>query len=85
MTWLWIALGVLAALAGVRYRHRLAAGRRTGGRPRVDDDAVRRIIEEGSIDAGGGDDVEPLDLDEAARAEEEFWEESWDDPEEFRP
>ena len=87
MTWLWIVFGALAALAGVRYRQRLAAGRRASDGPSVDDDAVRRIIEEGSLDAAGdeGDD-EPLDLDEAARAEREFWEESsWDDPEEFRP
>lgn len=80
MTWIWILLGGLVGLAGLRYRSRLRAADRPGPPPAVDDEALRRILEEGSLPA---EDDEPLDLDEAARAEEEFWSESWDDPEEF--
>lgn len=80
MTWLWMALGALAAIAGLRYRARLRAGR-GGGPPRVDDEAVRRIMEEGRLHSG---DDEPLDMREAARAEEEFWNQPWDEPEEYR-
>jgi hypothetical protein len=46
----------------------------------VDDDALRRILETGSLP---GEDDDPLDMDAAARAEEEFWRESWDEPEEY--
>jgi hypothetical protein len=80
MTWLWILFGVLAALAGIRYRARLRSGHPHG--PTVDDDAIRRILDEGTL-MTTEDDEEPLDLDEVARAEEEFWSESWDEPEEF--
>ncbi len=57
---------------------------RSGAGPRVDDDAVRRILHTGRLGAGDDDDA-PLDMDEAARAEEEFFGESWDEPEELRP
>ena len=80
MSWIWIVLAALALLAGFRYLARLRATRRSAGSPAVDDDAVRRILETGVIDA---DDEEALDLDQAARAEEEFWDESWDEPEEY--
>jgi hypothetical protein len=52
----------------------------------VDDDALRRIMQHGTLSTGGRDDEdddEPLDPDKAARAEEEFWAESWDEPEEY--
>jgi hypothetical protein len=76
MTSIWIVISVLAVLAGVRYLARIRSLRT----PAVDDDAVRRILDTGSLEA---EDDESLDLDEAARAEEEFWDESWDDPEEY--
>lgn len=76
--WLWTLLGALAALAGVRHALRIRAARSQGA-PRVDDDAVRRILETGTL---AGDD-EPLDMREAARAEEEFWRDQWDEPEEY--
>lgn len=79
MIWFWAFLTVLAGAAGVKYLSRLHAGRSSG--PLVDDDAVRRILEDGTLSTG--DDDEPLDLEEAARAEEEFWAESWDEPEEY--
>jgi hypothetical protein len=47
----------------------------------VDDDALRQLLETGSFEP---DEDEPLDLDAAARAEEEFWSESWDEPEEYK-
>lgn len=75
----WAFLTVLAGAAGVKYLGRLHAGRRSA--PVVDDDAVRRILEEGTLSLD--EDDEPLDLEEAARAEEEFWAESWDEPEEY--
>lgn len=83
MSWFWIFLAVLAALAGLRYLRRLRSARSALGPPRVDDDALRRILATGTLSTGGDDDDEPLDLEKAARAEEEFWEESWDEPDEY--
>lgn len=84
MTWFWIFLALLAGAAGLRYLARLRSASRRGAPPRVDDDALRRILEHGTLSTGGGDeDDEPLDPRRAARAEEEFWAESWDEPEEY--
>jgi hypothetical protein len=80
MAWLSTALAALAALAGVRYLWRLRAGRESGGVPRVDDAALQRILATGSLPA---EEPDALDMDAAARAEEEFWGESWDEPEEY--
>lgn len=82
MAWIWILFGALAGMAGFRYRSRLRASR-PGGPPRVDDAAVRRILEQGTLAAEDEDEDEPLDMREAARAEEEFWRDSWDEPEEY--
>jgi hypothetical protein len=50
--------------------------------PGLDDDAVDRIIREGHLEV---EMPEPLDLDEIARAESEFWDsEGWDPAEEDR-
>jgi hypothetical protein len=80
LTLLWALLATLAGAAGVRYLFRLRSGGPTSGTPRVDDEAIRRILETGSLPSGRD---EPLDMEEAARAEEEFWSESWDEPEEY--
>ena len=80
MSWIWLVLAVLLLLAGVRNVSRIRSMRGTGGIPAVDDDGMRRILETGSFTA---DEEEPLDLGEAARAEDEFWDESWDEPEEY--
>ena len=77
--WLWIALTALVVIGGLRYLFRVRARDRTRG-PRVDDAALRRILETGVLP---GDDDEPLDMDEAARAEADFWSETWDEPEEY--
>lgn len=78
LQWLWIAFPVLVALAGL---HRLLRrrARRAPGPPRVDDEAIDRILRHGTLER----EDEPLDEEEIARAEEEFWEESWDEPEEY--
>lgn len=86
MTWFWIFLALLAGAAGLRYLAHLRAASGPGAAPRVDDDALRRIMEHGTLSTGGrdeDDDDEPLDPEKAARAEEEFWAESWDEPEEY--
>lgn len=73
------ALGALIVWAFLRRRRAL---RETVHGPGVDDDAVARIIREGTLRV---EDAEPLDLDEIARAEEEFWDsESWDPAEDER-
>ena len=80
MFWFWIFLALLAGLAGLRYLQRIRSARSSGAPPVVDDEALRRILEEGSLTT---EEDEPLDLEEAARAEEEFWSQSWDEPEEY--
>lgn len=79
MTALWAVLAGLALAAGARHLWRTRAGRGRGT-PRVDDAALRRILETGTLP---GEDDDRLDLDEAARAEREFWDEGWDEPEEY--
>ena len=78
--WFWIVLAVLVAVAALR---RAAAARELRRRDgtELDDAAIRRIVEEGRVHLAGDD--EPLDEGEIARAEEEFWDASWDEPEEF--
>ena len=70
-----MALAVLVAVTGWRLRSRLHRETRSG----VTDEIVQRIETVGRVDA---EDVEPVDL-EAVRAEEdEFWAQTWDEPEE---
>jgi len=73
---LWVLLGgiVLFAWMGLRLRFRDAMRPR---RPVVDDDAVRRIVEEGRL---ATNEDEPLDMDEIRQRERDFWnEERWDE------
>lgn len=81
MTWIWIAAAVLVLLAGLRHLHRLRSARPPHGPPAVDDDALREILRTGRLSAPEED--EPLDMEEADEAEEEFWGETWDEPEEY--
>jgi hypothetical protein len=81
MSWIWLVLAVLLLLAGFRYVARIRSARGPRGVPVLDDDGVRRILETGAFAAE--EEEEPLDLEEAARAEDEFWDESWDEPEEY--
>ena len=80
MAWIWLLFGALVGVAGLRYRSRLRSARGSGELPRVDDDAIRRILEQGTLSSR---EDEPLDIREAARAEEEFWRDSWEEPEEY--
>lgn len=82
MFWIWILLAVVVVLAGVRYRRRLGACRRPDEFTPVDDAAIRQILEQGRLGTRAPGD--PLDMKAAAEAEEEFWEQSWDEPEEYR-
>src|SRR5688500_4880774 len=79
MTWFPMVLAVIAGVAGVRYLIRLRADHSPEAPPTVDDDAIRQILERGTLSTG----PEALDLGEIARAEEDFWAESWDEPEEY--
>lgn len=81
MGWLWIGLSALAGLGGLRYLARLRAGRSPSGVPAVDDAALHAILHTGRLEAPERD--EPLDMRDAADAEDEFWSQSWDEPEEY--
>lgn len=75
----WLALSTLVLAAGVtlhlRRRELLASDR-----PKLDDEAIRRIVETGELLV---DEDEPLDLEEIDQEEERFWSESWDEPDEW--
>ena len=73
--YLFVALAVLVAVAGLRVRHRLRHKTRSG----VTDEIVHRIETLGRVDA---EDVEPVDLERVRAEEDEFWAETWDEPEE---
>lgn len=74
-TFLFMAAAVLVIAAGVMARQRVQDARRQEGG--LADEDIRRIEEGGWLARD-----EPLDLDEARAEEEQFWEESWDEPEE---
>ncbi|WP_419934019.1 hypothetical protein [Candidatus Palauibacter sp.] len=73
--YLFLALAVLVAVAGWEVRRRLREQTRAG----VTDEVVRRIETLGRVDA---EDVEPVDLELAKAEEDEFWAQTWDEPEE---
>lgn len=72
-----MALAALVAVAGWRVRHRLRHQTRSG----VTDEVVRQIETLGRVDA---EDVEPLDMERVRAEEDEFWTQTWDEPEENR-
>jgi hypothetical protein len=71
-----LLIGILAAAAGIGMVRRRWAERHGV----LTDDDIRRIEEEGSVDV----EEEPLDLEDIRDEETRFWEESWDEPEEWR-
>ena len=75
--YLFVALAALVAVAGWRVRHRLRHRTRGG----VTDEVVHQIETLGRVDA---EDVEPLDMERARAEEDEFWAQTWDEPEEHR-
>lgn len=81
MAWIWILLSALVGLGGVRYLARLRSSRSGSTGPSVDDEVLRQILQTGRL--ATDDEDEPLDMAAAAEAEEEFWSEGWDEPEEY--
>lgn len=79
MTWLWIVLSALAGLGGLRYLARLRAGRPPSDVPVVDDAALHEILRSGRLQGPRP----AVDMRAAAEAEDEFWSQSWDEPEEY--
>ena len=73
--YLFVALAVLVAVAGWRVGHRLRHQTRSG----VTDEIVHKIETLGRVDA---EDVEPVDLERVRAEEDEFWAQTWDEPEE---
>lgn len=73
----WMGMTVLAVVAGVSLRVRLREGMQAPP-PVVDDDAIRRILEEGVLEDG---EDPPLDPEEIDAEERRFWSENWDEPE----
>jgi hypothetical protein len=78
---IWILMAAAVVYAAFRAHARLREVRPPVHPPRIDDEALRRILEEGTLTVP---DEEPLDMEEASEAEEDFWSESWDEPEEYR-
>ncbi len=76
---LWFFLGAVFAYAWISTRRRIRKSIEVPP-PRIDQDDIRRIEEEGSLLT---DDPEPLDLEQISREEDEFWRETWDEPEEL--
>ncbi|MBI4410283.1 MAG: hypothetical protein HY561_11285 [Gemmatimonadetes bacterium] len=68
-----LAAAALTVVAGLLLRRRLQTMRAA----RLSDDLIRQIEERGSIEVD-----EPLDLDAIRAEEEQFWGETWDEPEE---
>ena len=75
----WLGLTVLAFAAGVSLRVRLK-DEVEAGRPVVDDEVVRAILDTGRITT---EEDEPTDRREVDEEERRFWSEEWDEPEEL--
>ena len=75
----WVFSGALVAYAWISMRRKIRRGMEIP-LPRIDQDDIRRIVEQGALHT---DDPEPLNLERIAREEDEFWNESWDEAEEF--
>jgi hypothetical protein len=68
---------MLTVVVVLHYRRRAASSAQDS---LLTDDMIRQIEQQGRLDL---EDEEPLDLDEIRELEEQFWEESWDEPEEW--
>jgi len=75
---LWITLFALVGWSLARWRLRRLSRPTPGGS--VSDETVRLIEEEGTVSLS---DEEPLDMDEVRAEEDDFWSETWDEPEEM--
>ncbi len=76
---LWFFLGALVGYTWISMRRKLKRSIEVPP-PQIDEDDIRRIEEEGVLLR---DDPEPLDLKQISREEDEFWKETWDEPEEL--
>ncbi len=74
----WFGLGLLAAVAWYSVRSRLRRSLRSQTVD-VDDAAIAQILEEGVLVT---DEDDPLDLEHIRQEEENFWQQTWDEPEE---
>lgn len=75
----WFFLVALVVYAWFSTRRRIKRSIEVSP-PLIDADDIRRIEEVGSILT---DDPEPLDLEQIGKEEDEFWKETWDEPEEL--
>lgn len=69
-----IALAIIAVVAGIAVRR--GEKRRDG----LSDADIRKIETTGRIDQ---EDVDPLDVDGIREEEDEFWNQTWDEPEDW--
>ena len=76
---LWFLLGAVVAYAWISTRRRIRKSIEVPP-PRLDEVDIRRIEEEGTLRT---EDPEPLDLKRIRREEDDFWKETWDEPEEL--
>ena len=65
------------AVAGAAVLNRRRIREYIDGRSALDDDMIRRIEQDGSVDLD-----DPIDMDEVRLEEERFWSETWDVPDE---
>lgn len=71
-----LMITLLVVFGWMRTRGRIARSHKV---PRIDDEALRQIVEEGRLST-----EEPLDLEQARAEEERFWrDEAWDEAEEW--
>jgi hypothetical protein len=78
MGFVWLVISALVVAAGLKARARQRDA--LGDSQRLDDDAVRSIVETGALPT---DADEPLDMREIDAEEERFWSETWEEPEEL--
>ncbi len=78
-----ILIGVLLLVAGLVYLVRRLGARGQMTAAPLSDSAIREIERTGRLEGRDADGDAPLDDDEIAAAEEEFWAEEWDEPEEY--
>ena len=76
---LWFLLGGLVVYAWIGMRRQFRKSLRVPP-PHIDDQDVRQIEEMGSLLT---DDPASLDLDRIREAEDEFWQQTWDEAEEL--
>lgn len=70
---LFSGLAIVVLIAGLAARRRVREAK-TGG---LTDELMRQIEIEGRLDV---EDVEDLDVGEARAEEDEFWSQTWDEP-----